>query len=163
MKIKKALPPGVSFAPGVVGEPDSTPITSFFPPGNDNYTPKLPTDNILNKPETPSTSGPKVEDCEIKNNKLPTNHVKNGLNGVLGSNLSKMGMFQAHGHQASHTTTSDAQGTKSEMGNPGKPSWQQVSSSNHKQFPGPVPPDLNVGIQGPSGGSPQQPDLALQL
>ncbi|CAH1430956.1 unnamed protein product [Lactuca virosa] len=117
-KIEKALPPGVPFENE----------TSFFPPKNYNYTPKLPTDN----PETPSTSGPiapKIEDSTvIKTDKIiiPQN----------GRNISKMGItFQG--------TTNHAQGTK----------WQ---------FMVPVPPDLNVGPSG-SIGSPQQPDLALQL
>lgn len=169
-KIQKALPPGVTFAPGIVAEPEPYPSSLFFPSGNQNYTPKLASDFVLNKPEMPSTSGPnptitdaemrvpKIEDSGI-NSKLLPHHGKNGLNGTLGSNLSKMGILQAHG-------------TVGETGNTGKPSWQQVSSSNHRQFTLPVPPDLNVGLQGPSGsprsvglriGSPQKPDLALQL
>lgn len=117
-KIEKALPPGVPFENE----------TSFFPPKNYNYTPKLSTDN----PETPSSSGPiapKIEDSTvIKTDKFITPQ--------NGRNISKMGItFQG--------TTSHAQGTK-------------------RQFMVPVPPDLNVGPSG-SIGSPQQPDLALQL
>ncbi|KAK1400318.1 Bromo domain-containing protein [Heracleum sosnowskyi] len=51
----------------------------------------------------------------------------------------------------------------------GKPSWQAVTS-HQRQFSLPVQPDLNVQLQAPSSpssglriGSPQQPDLALQL
>nr|XP_043611621.1 uncharacterized protein LOC122583262 [Erigeron canadensis] len=174
-KIEKALPPGVTFAPGVVGEPEaSLPRTSFFSPGNQTYTPRLTSDNVLNRPEAPSTSGPKNEGSGIKANKLLPQNGRNGFSGAFGSNNSKMGMLQAHGHQLTHTS-GDAQGTKGESCNTGKPSWQQVSSTNHRQFTVPVPPDLNVGIQIPSGspgsvgprissiGSPQQPDLALQL
>ncbi|XP_071733050.1 uncharacterized protein [Rutidosis leptorrhynchoides] len=142
-KIKKSLPPGVTFAPGVVGpnEP-SPPPTSFFPPGKINYTPKLSNNNILTKPETTSTSGPKLEDSGIKTNEPQPQYGRNGFNGALGNNVSKMGMFHAHG------TIVDAQCTKGETGNPAKPSWQQ----------GPT-----VGRKICSVGSPQQPDLVLQL
>lgn len=51
----------------------------------------------------------------------------------------------------------------------GKPSWQAVTS-HPRQYSQPVQPDLNVQLQAPSSpssglriGSPQQPDLALQL
>ncbi|KAK3038818.1 hypothetical protein RJ639_028540 [Escallonia herrerae] len=51
----------------------------------------------------------------------------------------------------------------------GKTSWQVLPPS-HRQYSLPAPPDLNVMVQGPNSpssglriGSPQQPDLALQL
>uniref|UniRef100_A0A5B6YHH6 Bromo domain-containing protein n=2 Tax=Davidia involucrata TaxID=16924 RepID=A0A5B6YHH6_DAVIN len=56
-----------------------------------------------------------------------------------------------------------------EAGISGKQSWQGLSLQ-HRQYPLPVPPDLNVIFQAPGSpsssfqiGSPQQPDLALQL
>ncbi|KAI3730274.1 hypothetical protein L1987_61443 [Smallanthus sonchifolius] len=165
-KIKKALPQGVTFGPGFVGEPEaSAPPTSFFSSGNYNYTPRLASNDILNKPETPSTSASKTEDSEAKTNKILPHNGKNGFNDGPISNNSKLGMFG---------TTVDAQGiTKGDTGNPGNPTWQQVPSLNHSPFTVSVPPDLNVGVQGPSSvspgyvglriGSPQQPDLALQL
>ncbi|XP_024992181.1 uncharacterized protein LOC112526039 isoform X1 [Cynara cardunculus var. scolymus] len=174
-KIEKVLPPGVTFAPGVVGEPEpSPPPTSFFPSGNQSYTPRLASDDVLNKPEPPSTSGPKnviaeaetsepkIEVSALKANKLPPNHGRNGLNGA---NVSKMGMFglESDGQKA---TIGGEMG-----GNGGKASWQQVSSSNHRPpFTVPIPPDLNGSPPAPGSvglrmGSPsaQQPDLALQL
>ncbi|KAK9063975.1 hypothetical protein SSX86_017847 [Deinandra increscens subsp. villosa] len=171
-KIKKALPPGVTFGPGVVGEPEaSISSTSFLPSGNYSYTPRLASNDILNKPETPSTSRPKIEDPEVKTDKVLPQNGKSCSDDGPGSNLSKPGMFQAQG------TLVDAQDTKGDSGNSGNPTWQQVPPSlNHRQLTVPVavavPPDLNVGVQGPSAapgyaglriGSPQQPDLALQL
>ncbi|KAK1416505.1 hypothetical protein QVD17_32296 [Tagetes erecta] len=132
-KIKKALPQGVTFGPGFVGEPEaSVPPTPFLPSGNYSYTPRLASNDILNKSETPSTSGPKSEDSEVKTNKILPNGGKNGFN------------------QAPATMV-DAQGTKDETGNPGKPTWQQGPSS------------VSPGYVGLKMGSPQQPDLALQL
>ncbi|KAJ0545794.1 putative chromatin remodeler Bromodomain family [Helianthus annuus] len=160
-KIRKALPPGVTFGPGVVGEPEPpAPSISFLPSENYSYTPRLASNDILNKPETPSTSGPKAEDSEVKSNKTVPHSGKNGFNDDPRSHLSKRG------------TIDDTQGTKGDTSNPENPTWQQVPSMNHRQFTVPVPPDLNVGVQGPSVspgyvglkiGSPQQPDLALQL
>lgn len=154
-KIKKALPQGVAFGPGFVGEPEAAvPPTPFLPSGNYSYTPRLASNDILNKSETPSTSAPKTEDSEVKTNKIVPQNGKNGFN------------------QAPDTMV-DAQRTKDETSNPGKPTWQQVPSLNHSPFTVPVPPDLNVGNQGPSvspgyvglkmGSPKQQPDLALQL
>ncbi|XP_076889887.1 uncharacterized protein LOC143540793 [Bidens hawaiensis] len=152
-KLKKALPPGVTFGPGFVGEPEPpAPSISFLPSGNYSYTPTLTSTDILNIPETPCTSRPKVEDNAIKTDKMLPHGGKNGFN-------------NAHG------TSDDAQGTKGSSGNS---NWQQVPELNHRQFTAPgagvVPPDLNVGVQGPTQGyvglkigSPQQPDLALQL
>ncbi|KAD2804625.1 hypothetical protein R6Q59_029920 [Mikania micrantha] len=168
-KIKKALPQGVAFGPGFVGEPEaSVPPTLFFPSGNYNYTPKLASNSILNKPETQSTSGPKTEDSEVKTDKILPHKGKNGFNNCTRSESSKLGMVQAD------DTIVDAQGTKGETGSSGNPTWQQAPSLNHRPLTVPVAvsPDLNVGVQGPSVslgyvgrriGSPQQPDLALQL
>ncbi|KAJ9554628.1 hypothetical protein OSB04_018673 [Centaurea solstitialis] len=158
-KIEKVLPPGVTFAPGLVGEPEpSPPPKTFFPPGNQSYTPRLASDDVLTKPETPSTSGPQnvtaeaetsEAKIELKTNKLPPNHGRNGLNGA---NVSKMGMFQAQNHGL------DSDGQKATIGGE-KASWQQVSSSNHRPFTVPIPADLNVGVQGPSGS----PSVGLRM
>ncbi|KAI7725066.1 hypothetical protein M8C21_018359 [Ambrosia artemisiifolia] len=144
-KIKKALPQGVTFGPGFVGEPEPpAPSISFLPSENYSYTPRLASNDILNKPETPSTSGPKNEDSEVKTNKILHHNGKNGFIDGPGSKLSKLGTFQAHG------TIDDAQGTKGETSNPGNSTWQQV-------------PSISPGYVGLKIGSPQQPDLALQL
>ncbi|KAM0037487.1 putative chromatin remodeler Bromodomain family [Helianthus debilis subsp. tardiflorus] len=80
-KIRKALPPGVTFNPGVVGEPEPpAPSISFLTSENYSYTPRLASNDILNKPETPSTSGPKAEDSEVKSNKTVPHSGKNGFN-----------------------------------------------------------------------------------
>ncbi|XP_024967204.1 uncharacterized protein LOC112507040 [Cynara cardunculus var. scolymus] len=84
-KIEKALPPGVKFGPGVVGENEaSPPPSSFFPSAN----PSLP-----NRPQTPSSLGPnpaisnrpKAEIIEALNSGIRIG--RNGFNGVFGSNM----------------------------------------------------------------------------
>ncbi|KAI3778456.1 hypothetical protein L2E82_07764 [Cichorium intybus] len=119
--------------PGVTIEHEYSPLPTIFPPTNQNSTPKSTTHNLPNNPETPSTSGPVLPKIEDSIRTDKSIPPQNGRNGL---NISKMGiMFQG--------TTGHAQGT-------------------NRQFMVPVPPDLNVGASG-SIGSPQQPDLALQL
>ncbi|KAI3745669.1 hypothetical protein L6452_08073 [Arctium lappa] len=89
-KIEKALPPGVKFAPGVVGENEaSPPPSSFYPSAN----PRHVTESIPNRPQPPSSSGPnpaisnrpKAEVIEAMNSGIRIG--RNGFNGVFGSNI----------------------------------------------------------------------------
>ncbi|XP_025013679.2 uncharacterized protein LOC8273622 isoform X3 [Ricinus communis] len=92
-------------------------------------------------------------DCSL--NKAKLSETWNGLlqsgdSSALGSNLDSQTFLNA--------------------GVDGKPSWHRVSSSYHQEQFFQFPPDLNVGFLAPNSpsssvpiGSPQQPDLALQL
>ncbi|GJU41469.1 hypothetical protein Tco_1194426 [Tanacetum coccineum] len=57
-KIKKVLPPGTKFAPGVVDDNDNIPPpSSFFPSGNMRQMPSLVTENLSTQPPSQSSSG----------------------------------------------------------------------------------------------------------
>ncbi|KAI3797067.1 hypothetical protein L1987_39757 [Smallanthus sonchifolius] len=139
-KIEKALPPGIKFAPGVVGENDPPPPSSFIPPGNPRPIPGLVPDSIPNRSQTPSTSGPnpstlnhpKAETIEPDSGirtGSSSNHVRNGFNSGFGS------------------TTAEHERVGEMGGGPAKPtSWQQVPTPSSNPSPSPftaaVQPEL---------------------
>nr|XP_043632033.1 bromodomain-containing protein 9-like [Erigeron canadensis] len=105
-KIEKALPPGMKFAPGVVGENDtSPPPSSFFPSGNLRHMPSLVNESLPDRSQTSTSSVPKPpilnqqKDETIEPDiriELSSQQVKNGFDMSTSAENEKFGEVDAN-------------------------------------------------------------------